>query len=688
MSTSAQPCEPASGTLCPEGRDPLVSARHAFFRGTRRHGPATRTDRHRTGDLQRLLDAEYAPRSRLTPAGPATALSTEDITVARLRHLCRLAVPLTPGALLAHDLGGTRLTAVLAEMWPETVRGYGKPHAELVLRHHLLTRAEPDAARIAFLLDCAESAGLHPLTAAEASARSTADDRPTRHALWRYLHRLSDGPRHLPAAAHANDPYEQLLLAPPTALTADPWPARGIVVAQTMLQGDLDAPGQGLSGGLSVLLGGLGDRLAENEHIGQVLTVVTAGHDGLARDPRLLYERGPDHWVLRLPVDTATTPPQDVWPAHRTALSWWATRLLGVLPRRVDVLHVRYADDSSLALAHAAERTGARLLFTATPDPHRTVAHKHADTDARDPERAHLLRSDLHRIFCADRLVDRADEVIGIPGPSGTQDLLHHFPVLEDRYGPTGPAAPPEGIAPYVPAPDENALRQRMLDDLFADGSRGDTLSPDDRGLPLMLCVGRLHPVKQQDLLVRTWLTTELWRTTTLVVVGGSDEQPSEHERSMHATVRSLLTGQDAAAARLAMVPAMPNGSVRRLERALADTDNGIAAWYVCPSAKEEFGIAILEAMEAGLPVAGPRRGGVAHYLRDGVNGILLDTSSSSALARGLHRIKSLPETRRSHIARAAHHTATTRYALGDMADALATEYLATAKARHTDNDE
>ncbi|MEU8651502.1 glycosyltransferase [Streptomyces sp. NPDC048737] len=95
------------------------------------------------------------------------------------------------------------------------------------------------------------------------------------------------------------------------------------------------------------------------------------------------------------------------------------------------------------------------------------------------------------------------------------------------------------------------------------------------------------------------------------------------------------------------------------------------------PSAKEEFGIAVLEAMEAGLPAAGPLRGGVAHYLRDGVNGILLDTSSASGLARGLHRLASLPEDRRTHLARAARETVTTRYSVADMAQALAAEYRA-----------
>ncbi|MFF0740339.1 glycosyltransferase [Streptomyces sp. NPDC004111] len=661
-----------------EEPDRLVAARQAFFAGPHTYVPRT-VGRPPAGYLERLLAAEYGrPRPHSVPTAP-DRLSREDAAVASLRRFCRLHLSLTPEALLAHARGGRRAFTVLAELWPETVRRHGADHAEEVLRD-LLLRGRCDPVRLAFLLDCAESADLRPLSAAEAVVLVPAGDRTARHALWRYLHHLPGGPAHLPGTGTATDSYERLLLDPPDRLTDGEWTGTGLVVAQSMLQGGLDTPGQGASGGMSVLLGGVGDELARTEGIASVVTVVTAGREDLRREPALLRARRPGHWVLRLPVDAPGAPQPDEWPAHRAALVWWAVRLLRALPRPAGVFHLRFADDGSLALAHAAARTGARICFTAAPDPHRTLARTYADTVLPDAGADRRLRADLHRVFCADQLVDRADTVIGIPGRPGTGELLRHFPALAHRYGLAGPTAPPECVALYEPADDEPVRRRRMLDSLYADGDRPYALAPADRSLPLLLCVGRLHPVKQQDLLVRTWLGTQLWRRSTLVLIGGGTDRPTAAEQEMREALGTLLTGQHAASRRLAMLPAMPNDEVRRLERALADPAGGVPAWYVCPSAKEEFGIAVLEAMEAGLPAAGPLNGGVGHYLADGVNGLLMDTSSAVGLARGLRRLVTLSETRREAMGRAARSTVVGAYSVTDMATALAREYRTVAE--------
>ncbi|MER5604162.1 hypothetical protein [Streptomyces sp. NPDC002265] len=80
-------------------------------------------------------------------------------------------------------------------------------------------------------------------------------------------------------------------------------------------------------------------------------------------------------------------------------------------------------------------------------------------------------------------------------------------------------------------------------------------------------------------------------------------------EDDIRRRIDTLLAPYPQAAPRLALLPPLPNTEVRRLQRALAQRTADACCWYVCLSAKEEFGIAVLEAMDAGLSVAGPRRG-------------------------------------------------------------------------------
>ncbi|MER6345045.1 glycosyltransferase [Streptomyces sp. NPDC001595] len=669
-----------SDEACRRDPDPLVAARTAFY--TSPVGPPGAASdlclagTPHDGLLTRLLAAEYGRRPPAGTSRRSTVGDRNDAAVASLRRACRLAVPLAPEALLAHAHLPPRRTAVLLELWAETLRWHGARHATEALRAQLTDHRPRTVTAMTLLLELAAAGRLRPLSATEAAALCDhSAPRALRHALWRYLHLLPDGPAQLPAPATASDHYEQLLLAPPTPTTADDIGSGGLLVAQTMLLGGLDTAGQGASGGLATLLAGLGDHLAADSAIDGVLTVVTAGHDDLATDPALLRPRAAGHWELRLPVDAPTTPPQADLHIHRAALTWWAVRLMSALPRHPDVLHVRYADDGSLALAHAAVHLGADLVFTATPDPHRHVTQRYAGADPTDAKSAEELREDLHKVFLADRLVERARAVVAIPGSAGTAELTRFLPVLAAVNGGAGPKAAPEGIAPYRPATDEHERREALLRALFADGSRPDALAPRDRRLPLLLCVGRFDRSKQQHLLVRTWLSTGLWRRTTLVLVGGSRQRPTKAEQEMRRLIRDMLRGQPQAARRIAMLPALPNDVVRRLERALADRTDAPQAWYVCPSRKEEFGIAVLEAMESGLPVAAPRRGGVPHYLHDGVNGILWDTSTTDGLAQGLHRLTTMPEPECHRLAETGRHTVLSRFSVAVMADALVGEY-------------
>jgi len=57
---------------------------------------------------------------------------------------------------------------------------------------------------------------------------------------------------------------------------------------------------------------------------------------------------------------------------------------------------------------------------------------------------------------------------------------------------------------------------------------------------------------------------------------------------------------------------------------------------YVAASEKEEFGLAIVEALGSGLVVVAPRLGGAPTYVEPGETGIITDTTSVVALRRAI----------------------------------------------------
>ncbi|MFE2231840.1 glycosyltransferase family 4 protein [Streptomyces sp. NPDC059442] len=625
--------------------------------------------------LADLLAAEY--RAPEGDAGGSVRLGAEDRAVARLRAGMRAGRTPTPEEGVLGCAGSPLRRAAVAALWAGIAECHGAARAAAALHAGLLHEQKPEAR--ALLLDLAaahEPAVPALLPVREVIRDAHSEDRGLRHAAWRAL------AAHLPAVAaalrgvRAIDVYERLLLEALTPLPGAPLAAEqaapGAVVVQSMLMGGLDTPGQGLSGGLGVLLGSLGDALVRTEQVAAVVTVVGACRAELVEDPVLIRRRGPGHWVVRLPVDSDRPLGPETMGLHREALAWWAVRLLGSLGRSVDVVHVRYADDGSLALAESARRLGASLVFTATPDPHRQITERHGIPGA-DPD---ALRLDLHRVFLADCLVDRADRVVALAGRGGgTNELLRHFPQLPS--GSAGPLAVPEGIGPYDPAGNEKARRRSLLRRV---GVRPAPVAAGEG--TLLLSVGRLHPVKQQDLLVRAWLESGSHEDSRLVLIGGSPGADDPVEQRMRDRIEESLASCPGARSRIQLLPAWSNAEVRCLERALADPATGVRARYVCPSAKEEFGLAVLEAMESGLAVAAPARGGIPTYLVDGVNGLLLDTSTSRSLGAGLRRLLALDEPAARAIGGRARKLVRDAYSVERMARTLADDYRALAADR------
>ena len=87
----------------------------------------------------------------------------------------------------------------------------------------------------------------------------------------------------------------------------------------------------------------------------------------------------------------------------------------------------------------------------------------------------------------------------------------------------------------------------------------------------------------------------------------------------------------------------------------------------------EEFGLAIVEALAAGLPVVAPLAGGPATYVEEGRTGRLVDTSDPAALARGV--AGALDLAGRPGRAEYAAETIASRYDISGMARDMTSVY-------------
>ncbi len=96
---------------------------------------------------------------------------------------------------------------------------------------------------------------------------------------------------------------------------------------------------------------------------------------------------------------------------------------------------------------------------------------------------------------------------------------------------------------------------------------------------------------------------------------------------------------------------------------------------YVWPAVREAYGLAMLEAAAAGLPVIAGREGGVEEVVRDGVTGVLTPARDPAAMAAAIDRL--LAERER----RAAMGEAAARFVAAERSLEQASATLASALA-------
>ena len=483
-----------------------------------------------------------------------------------------------------------------------------------------------------------------------------------------------------------------------------PTPARpegsGLTIAQLFLHADIDRgltrAGAGDNGGIATLLVRLGDALAQRPNVDRVITMSRgAAHAAAAPLVETAY---PDSSGVRghilAPIALLTEPVSQSmsWPT-RVAAERGIRRALKALGP-VDVLHLRMADVGSMAAATVARELGIPVVFTLAPDPHGVI---HAldmagslrldNFGAADEVEHYWFR---HRLV--QRLANDAQHTVLFPRPNLRDDLAELLGVDIDT-APGRYTVVPEGIdltgieAAIMEVATENAEPRDSTTRAFTDLETLITSLPAHRhGLPIALSVGRLHRVKGMATIVEAWASDPRLRDScNLVIVGGDLANPSFDERSQLERIAAVIALYPEAAAGLILAGHRPNDVVARwLATARLGSPDliGASGFYVCGSLKEEFGIALLEALAAGLVVVAPAGGGPATYVENGVTGFLVNTSTAAGVHRGMTDAAALSAAAvpadRARIAK-AQRLVRKKFTIQAMAEALDTVYTGVA---------
>ena len=254
----------------------------------------------------------------------------------------------------------------------------------------------------------------------------------------------------------------------------------------------------------------------------------------------------------------------------------------------------RYIEDQRVTVLHS-HMFGSNVWGTVVGRLARVpvlVAHEHSWSFAGEPLRRLLDREVIARFSDAFVAVSRADRRAMIE--------VEHIPPERIRFI-------PNGIAPRAPTPGRD-LRAEL------------GIGPG----PLLGAVGSLRPEKRYEVLIEaTARLVERHPTLRLLIAGGGDERPRLQALIERLGLREivLLLG------RRSDVPDI-----------LATLDVAVGA-----SEREGSPLAIMEYMEAQLPIVATRVGGVPDLIEDGVHGLLVAPGDPVAMAEGIERLLNDP---------------------------------------------
>lgn len=174
----------------------------------------------------------------------------------------------------------------------------------------------------------------------------------------------------------------------------------------------------------------------------------------------------------------------------------------------------------------------------------------------------------------------------------------------------------------------------------FLDNSARPQRRPFAGPLRKIIVVSRLDPIKQVGVLLDALARRPALASMQVTVFGTGWQLPALSAR---------------AAADLPNVHFV--GYSMHIAEQLAQADLLV---HTC--AEEPFGLVVLEAMAAGIPVLVPDTGGPSGFIKDDINGFLYRAGDAVDLGDRLAALRRLPPERLNHIVEQARHTLATRF--------------------------
>ena len=316
--------------------------------------------------------------------------------------------------------------------------------------------------------------------------------------------------------------------------------------------------------------------------------------------------------------------------------------LLEAMPQKPDVIHAHFADAARLARA-AHDRFGMAWVYT----PHSLALEKAGG------------EKDARRVEAERSAIQTAQAIVVSSRDEGERQVMRYCPDAAGRVHRVSP-----GVC-LLPA--QGTRRAEQLIGAFLR-------NPDK---PIVLAVAR--PVRKKNLaaLVRAFATEpRLRRRANLVIVPGLRRAISEGPQEQAAVVQELFDLVDAHD--LWGHVALPRRHDAEDVRALYElaARDGV---FANPALHEPFGLTIVEAAQAGVPVVATRSGGPASILADLGAGQLVDPEDPEALAQAL--MKSLDDPERGANRRRAQNRARALYRWSAWAQEVQPIYAALSGA-------